>query len=177
MKNVSNEYKTIAESLDGSARYYHQILVDGVELTDTIVEFKYSHTCNNSTNFSVGNTASAMVEFKIDEPSINLENKEIQVNQGLKLADGSMEYVKLGKFKVLSPEIERFQANYQCVDAMTYKMATVYESALTYPTTDIAILEEICQQAGIELANTDLVAHTIDKKLDNYKFIVNLETE
>lgn len=168
MKNVSNEYKTIAESLDGSARYYHQILVDGVELTDTIVEFKYSHTCNNSTNFSVGNTASAMVEFKIDEPSINLENKEIQVNQGLKLADGSMEYVKLGKFKVLSPEIERFQANYQCVDAMTYKMATVYESALTYPTTDIAILEEICQQVGIELANTDLVAHTIDKKLDNY---------
>ena len=168
MKNVSNEYKTIAETLDGSARYYHQILVDGVELTGTIVEFKYSHTCNNSTNFSVGNTASAMVEFKIDEPSINLENKEIEVNQGLKLANGSMEYVKLGKFKVLSPEIERFQANYQCVDAMTYKMATVYESALTYPTTDITILEEICQQAGIELANTDLVAHTIDKKLDNY---------
>lgn len=168
MKNVSNEYKAIAESLDGSARYYHQILVDGVELTDTIVEFKYSHTCNNSTNFSVGNTASAMVEFKIDEPSINLENKEIEVNQGLKLADGSMEYAKLGKFKVLSPEIERFQANYQCVDAMTYKMATVYESTLTYPTTDIAILEEICQQAGIELANTDLVAHTIDRKLDNY---------
>lgn len=168
MKNVSNEYKTIAESLDGSARYYHQILVDGVELTDTIVEFKYSHTCNNSTNFSVGNTASAIVEFKIDEPSINLENKEIQVNQGLKLANGNMEYVKLGKFKVLSPEIERFQANYQCVDAMTYKMATVYESALTYPTTDIAILEEICQQAGIELVNDNLVAHTIDKKLDNY---------
>lgn len=168
MKNVSNEYKTIAESLDGSARYYHQILVDGVELTDTIVEFKYSHTCNNSTNFSLGNTASAMVEFKIDEPSINLENKEIQVNQGLKLADGSAEYVKLGKFKVLSPEIERFQANYQCVDAMTYAMATVYESVLTYPTTDIAILEEICQQVGIELANDNLVAHTIDKKLDNY---------
>lgn len=168
MKNVSNEYKAIAESLDGSTRYYHQILVDGVELTDTIVEFKYSHTCNNSTNFSVGNTASAMVEFKIDEPSINLENKEIQVNQGLKLANGNMEYVKLGKFKVLSPEIERFQANYQCVDAMTYKMATVYESALTYPTTDIAILEEICQQAGIELVNDNLVAHAIDKKLDNY---------
>ena len=168
MKIVSDGYKAIAESLDGSARYYHQILVDGVELTDTIVEFKYSHTCNNSTNFSVGNTASAMVEFKIDEPSINLENKEIEVNQGLKLADGSMEYAKLGKFKVLSPEIERFQANYQCVDAMTYKMATVYESTLTYPTTDIAILKEICQQAGIELANTDLVAHTIDRKLDNY---------
>lgn len=168
MKIVSDGYKAIAESLDGSARYYHQILVDGVELTDTIVEFKYSHTCNNSTNFSVGNTASAMVELKIDEPSIDLENKEIEVNQGLKLADGSMEYVKLGKFKVLSPEIERFQGSYQCVDAMTYLMSTKYESQLTYPTTDLDVLEEVCAQTGIGLVNSGLTSHTVPKKLENY---------
>lgn len=167
MKQTSTEFKTVAESFDGSAHYYIRILSDGIEVTDEVIEFKYTHICNNSTNFSVGNTASATVEIKINQPTFEITDKIIEIYQGLTTVNG-IEYVKMGKFKILSQEIERFQATYQCVDAMTYAMATVYESALTYPTTDIAILEEICQQSGIELANTDLVAHTIDKKLDNY---------
>lgn len=169
MKIVSDEYKVIAESLDGDARYIERItLDDGTVLTDKIEELKYSNMCNNSTNFSFGNTASAILEFQINMPTVELQDKEIVVEQGLELADGTIEYIKLGKFKVDSTETEAFRASYRCVDAMTYKMSTKYESQLTYPTTDVDVLEEVCAQAGISLVNSDLTSHTVSKKLENY---------
>lgn len=169
MKIVSDEYKVIAESLDGDARYIERItLNDGTVLTDKVEELKYSNMCNNSTNFSFGNTASAILEFQIDMPTVELQDKEIVVEQGLELADGTIEYIKLGKFKVDSAETEAFRTSYRCVDAMTYKMSTKYESQLTYPATDLDVLDEVCAQAGIILVNSDLTSHTVSKKLENY---------
>lgn len=169
MKIVSDEYKVIAESLDGDARYIERITLDGgTVLTDKIEELKYSNMCNNSTNFSFGNTASAILEFQINMPTVELQDKEIVVQQGLELADGTIEYIKLGKFKVDSIETEAFRASYRCVDAMTYKMSTKHESQLAYPTTDLDVLEEVCAQAGISLVNSDLTSHTVSKKLENY---------
>lgn len=169
MKIVSDEYKVIAESLDGDARYIEKItLDDGTVLTDKIEELKYSNMCNNSTNFSFGNTASAILEFQIDMPTVELQDKEIVVEQGLELADGTIEYIKLGKFKVDSAETEAFRTSYRCVDAMTYKMSTKYESQLTYPATDLDVLEEVCAQVGVSLVNSDLTSHTVSKKLENY---------
>lgn len=169
MKIVSDEYKVIAESLDGDARYIERItLDDGTVLTDKVEELKYSNMCNNSTNFSFGNTASAILEFKIDMPTVELQDKEIVVEQGLELADGTIEYIKLGKFKVDSAETEAFRTSYRCVDAMTYKMSTKYESQLAYPATDLDVLNEVCAQTDISLVNSDLTSHTVSKKLENY---------
>lgn len=168
MKNTSIEFKNVAESFDGSALYHTQIISNGTEITDEILDFKYSTMCNNTSRFTFGNTASAIVEFKIHNPSIDITDTELIVKQGLKTSDDTIEYIKLGVFKVLTPERDRDMYTYKCVDKMTYLLNVKYDSQLTYPTTDIDILNEICTMAGITLTNDVLVSHTIDKKLDNY---------
>lgn len=168
MKNTSVEFKNVAESFDGSALYHTQIISNGTEITDEILDFKYSTMCNNTSRFTFGNTASAIVEFTIHNPSVDITDTELIVKQGLKTSDDTIEYITLGVFKVLTPERDRDMYTYKCVDKMTYLLNVKYDSQLTYPTTDIEILNEICTMAGITLANDVLVSHTIDKKLDNY---------
>ena len=160
MKTTSTDFKTLAENPYG-ARYHPKITVNGVEITDDINDFNYTGMCNAGDKFSIGNTCSAMVTFYIDNPSVNLSGKEIEVFQGINV-NGTMEYVKLGKFKVLKPNDIRGRVSYQCVDRMTYLMDMPYFSELSVPTTDIEILQEICSQVSISLANTNLTSHTMN---------------
>lgn len=159
MKTTSDGFKALAEDEYG-VKYYHKITLNGTEITEDINDFKYSHTCNGEDTLTIGNVGSAMVKFSINRPSINLANEEIEVFEGIDV-NGTIEYVKLGIFKVLKPANDRGNITYQCVDRMTYLMNMPFFSELTDNVTDVAILNEICTQVGITLANTDLISHTL----------------
>lgn len=159
MKATSEKFKIKAESSTG-ARYYLRILANGTEITDDIDDFHYSNMVNADDYFSIGNTASAMVTFSINNPSKNLEGLELKISQGINV-DGTIEYVDLGIFKVLKPTDDRNVYQYQCVDRMTYLMDTEYSTALTLPSTDISLLKDVCSQAGISLVENGLISHEI----------------
>ena len=168
MKNTSTEFNTIAENPFG-AKYIHKIidLTNNTEIKDDIDDFLYSAMINDDDVFTIGNTCSATISFSIINPTVNLNNKEIEVYQGLEV-NGTIQYIKLGIFKVLKPKKDRNVTKYQCVDRMTYLMNMPYSSNLTFPTTDVKILEEICSQVGISLVKNGLISHSISKKPSGY---------
>lgn len=168
MKNTSTEFNTIAESPFG-AKYILKIidLTTNKEIKADIDDFLYSAMINDDDVFTIGNTCSATISFSIINSTVNLNNKEIEVYQGLNV-NGIVEYIKLGIFKVLKPKKDRNITRYQCVDRMTYLMNMPYSSNLTFPTTDVKILEEICTQVGITLIKNGLFSHSISKSPSGY---------
>lgn len=159
MKATSEKFKLKAESSTG-ARYYVKIEVDGVALTDSIDNFTYSAMTNDDNSFVIGNTDSAIVNFTINEPSQKLGGLEVDIFQGINI-DGNIEYVKLGVFKVLKPTEDRGVFKYQCVDRMTYLMEYPYFSNLSGAITDLAIVNEVCEQVSISFVQNGFISHSI----------------
>jgi hypothetical protein len=148
------------------ARYYSKYLVDGKEYNQTLNEFKYSNIINPNNSISIGNTCSSSVTFSIYNPEITLENKDITIFEGVK-GDSGIEYVQIGIFTVTKEESNGEYTKYTAYDKM-YKAEKGYFSALTYPSTDKAILEEICTKLGIQLATSITNTHTIIDKPQGY---------
>lgn len=148
------------------ARYYSKYLVDGKEYNQTLNEFKYSNIINPNNSISIGNTCSSSVTFSIYNPEITLENKDITIFEGVK-GDSGIEYVQIGIFTVTKEESNGEYTKYTAYDKM-YKAEKGYFSKLTYPSTDKAILEEICTKLGIQLATSITNTHTIIDKPQGY---------
>lgn len=148
------------------ARYYSKYLVDGKEYNQTLNEFKYSNIINPNNAISIGNTCSSSVTFSIYNPEITLENKDITIFEGVK-GDSGIEYVQIGIFTVTKEESNGEYTKYTAYDKM-YKAEKGYFSELTYPSTDKAILEEICTKLGIQLATSITATHTITDKPQGY---------
>lgn len=148
------------------ARYYSKYLVDGKEYNQTLNEFKYSNIINPNNSISIGNTCSSSVTFSIFKPQITLENKDITIFEGVKNNSG-IEYVQIGIFTVTKEESNGEYTKYTAYDKM-YKAEKGYFSELTYPSTDKAILEEICTKLGIQLATSITNTHTITDKPQGY---------
>lgn len=148
------------------ARYYSKYLVDGKEYNQTLNEFKYSNIINPNNSISIGNTCSSSVTFSIFKPQITLENKDITIFEGIK-GNSRIEYVQIGIFTVIKEESNGEYTKYTAYDKM-YKAEKGYFSALTYPSTDKAILKEICTKLGIKLATSITTPHTIPEKPQGY---------
>lgn len=148
------------------ARYYSKYTVDGKEYNQTLNEFKYSNIINPNNTISIGNTCSSSVTFSIYNPEITLENKDITIFEGVK-GDSGIEYVQIGVFTVTKEESNGEYTKYTAYDKM-YKAEKGYFSELTYPSTDKAILEEICTKLGIQLATSITNTHTITDKPQGY---------
>lgn len=148
------------------ARYYSKYLVDGKEYNQTLNEFKYSNIINPNNSISIGNTCSSSVTFSIFKPQITLENKDITIFEGIK-GNSGIEYVQIGIFTVTKEESNGEYTKYTAYDKM-YKAEKGYFSALTYPSTDKSILEEICTKLGIQLATSITNTHTIIDKPQGY---------
>lgn len=148
------------------ARYYNKYLVDGKEYNQTLNEFKYSNIINPNNSISIGNTCSSSVTFSIFQPQITLENKDITIFEGVK-GNSGIEYVQIGIFTVIKEESNGEYTKYTAYDKM-YKAEKGYFSELAYPSTDKAILEEICTKLGIQLATSITNTHTITDKPQGY---------
>lgn len=148
------------------ARYYSKYTVDGKEYNQTLNEFKYSNIINPNNTISIGNTCSSSVTFSIYNPEITLENKDITIFEGVK-GNSGIEYVQIGIFTVTKEESNGEYTKYTAYDKM-YKAEKGYFSELTYPSTDKAILEEICTKLGIQLATSITATHTITDKPQGY---------
>jgi hypothetical protein len=148
------------------ARYYSKYLVDGKEYNQTLNEFKYSNIINPNNSISIGNTCSSSVTFSIFQPQITLENKDITIFEGVK-GNSGIEYVQIGIFTVTKEESNGEYTKYTAYDKM-YKAEKGYFSELAYPSTDKAILEEICTKLSIQLATSITNTHTITDKPQGY---------
>lgn len=159
----------ITEIVKGnSARYYSKYVVDGKEHTDTLNNFKFQNMINPNNEITIGNTCSSSVTFSIYTPTISLENKEITIFEGVKVGT-EINYIKLGIFTVTKQTSDGEYTSYEAYDRM-YKADIPYFSDMAFPSTDKAILNEICGKLGISLATNIVTAHTITDKPQGYTY-------
>lgn len=151
-----------------SARYYSKYVVDGKEHTETLNNFKFQNITNPNNEITIGNTCSSSVAFSIYMPAINLENKEITIFEGVKVGT-EINYIKLGIFTVTKQTSDGEYTSYEAYDRM-YKADMPYFSDMAFPSTDKAILNEICGKLGISLATNIVTAHTITDKPQGYTY-------
>lgn len=151
-----------------SARYYSKYVVDGKEHTETLNNFKFQNIINPNNEITIGNTCASSVTFSIYMPTIGLENKEITIFEGVKVGT-EIKYIKLGIFTVTRQTSDGEYTNYEAYDRM-YKADMPYFSDMAFPSTDKAILNEICGKLGISLATNIVTAHTINDKPQGYTY-------
>lgn len=151
-----------------SARYYSKYIVEGKEYTETLNNFKFQNMINPNNEITIGNTCSSGVTFSIYMPTISLENKEITIFEGVKVGT-EIKYIQLGIFTVTKQTSDGEYTSYEAYDRM-YKADMPYFSDMTFPSTDKAILNEICSKLGISLATNIVTAHTISDKPQGYTY-------
>lgn len=151
-----------------SARYYSKYVVDGKEHTETLNNFKFQNMINPNNEITIGNTCSSGVTFSIYMPTISLENKEITIFEGVKVGT-EIKYIKLGIFTVTKQTSDGEYTSYEAYDRM-YKADMPYFSDMAFPSTDKAILNEICGKLGISLVTNITTAHTINDKPQGYTY-------
>lgn len=151
-----------------SARYYSKYVVDGKEHIETLNNFKFQNMINPNNEITIGNTCSSSVTFSIYMPTISLENKEITIFEGVKVG-AEIKYIKLGKFTVTKQTSDGEYTSYEAYDRM-YKADMPYFSDMAFPSTDKAILTEICGKLGISLATNIVTTHTINDKPQGYTY-------
>lgn len=151
-----------------SARYYSKYIVEGKEYTETLNNFKFQNMINPNNEITIGNTCSSGVTFSIYMPTIGLENKEITIFEGVKVGT-EIKYIKLGIFTVTRQTSDGEYTNYEAYDRM-YKADMPYFSDMAFPSTDKAILNEICGKLSISLATNIVTAHTINDKPQGYTY-------
>lgn len=151
-----------------SARYYSKYVVDGKEHTETLNNFKFLNMTNPNNEITIGNTCSSGVTFSVYMPQVSLENKEVTIYEGVKVSN-EIKYIKLGIFTVTKQTSDGEYTSYEAYDRM-YKADMPYFSDMTFPSTDKAILNEICGKLGISLATNIATAHTINDKPQGYTY-------
>lgn len=166
MKNLSTAMTEIVKG--NSARYYSKYVVDGKEHTETLNNFKFQNMINPNNEITIGNTCSSGVTFSIYMPAISLENKEITVFEGVKVNE-EIQYIQLGIFTVTKQTSDGEYTSYEAYDRM-YKADMPYFSDMAFPSTDKAILNEICGKLDISLATNIATTHTINDKPQGYTY-------
>lgn len=157
----------ITEIVKGnSARYYSKYIVDGKEYTNTLNKFNFQNITNPNNEITIGNTCASSVTFSVYMPQVSLENKEITIYEGVKVSN-EIKYIKLGIFTVSKQTSNGEYTSYEAYDKM-YKADMPYSSDLVFPSTDKAILTEICGKLGISLATDIITAHTVSDKPQGY---------
>lgn len=155
-------YNEIADKIHG---VYHQlrITLDGVALSDKPDNVVFVNTVNDSTGLEVGTVYCSQLTFTIDNPSKDLKGEELYIEDGVRDTDGTFQYAPIGYFRVDTTSLDRGTVTYNCYDRMAYAFSGNYDTALTFPTTDKAIIEEICQKCKVPFTGK-LTAHTITEK-------------
>lgn len=159
MRTASTNF--IAVATTDYARYYGKFTVGETEYTVPLTDLKVTASENGSSDLTIGNAQSSSITFSIYEDTVDLENREMVLFEGLEVSEGNIEYIQIGIFKITSATAEEGKTSYTGYDRMYSNMEMTYVSKLTYPAKDINIVKEICTQAGITFVESTMDDKTV----------------
>ena len=181
MYGVSNAYKTqvkastrewaikLALTLDSGVTY---------NLTEKDIEtstftFQESATCGST--IQVGSVYANSLDFSLINTdgkynADNFQDATVSAQVGLKLPDGTWEYVPLGKFNVYEPGKKLSTISIHSLDNMYRLNAPFANVDIQYPTNVMTLMSTICTHCGVplsaqltsELRSLDIVLSKID---------------
>lgn len=105
----------------------------------------------------IGQAVEREITIKInnEDNQFNLENKEVEYYQGVKLNNGKIKYINFGKFIVLEPENNDTKETTEFIARDYMKKFNIpYVHTLGTNYTYMQLVQSLCQQAGVELGST-----------------------
>lgn len=160
MYNVSQSYLEHINDTNNIGRTMkNKVVIDGVEyLSDTIKS--NPKILHQATSF-IGGFPAKSCEFEILnlDGLISLNNKEIEVYKGL-VINGATEWVKMGIFKAKDEDITTNETSKSISFKGTDRTVLFDEAYVTSldwetPHTGLEIVQEVCNQVGVELETTN----------------------
>lgn len=135
-----------------------KVLYDNVEINENnyLQNFKFTEQRYIKNYGFVGTATARKLELNILDTNgvLNLENKEVTLKLGADY-DGDTYYINYGNFIVdKSPEYDETNGTTRIVlyDYMV-KFNKPYEDRVKYPCSLLALLKDVCEQAGVELGS------------------------
>jgi len=162
MYNVSQAFKNAIKQPSRMISAKIEI-EDRTYFDEHIIDLSYEDTSNPSTNFEIGSTASATIILSLMDVNEVFETLFIKPFIGLDV-NGVVEYVPLGVFYADQVERKKNVVSLTLFDGMI-KLEQAYFSNLTYPTTIMNVMNEICNKVGIQFSGT----------LPNYEIMIKPE--
>ena len=166
MYSVSKEYSK-AITADTREMPYRVTLAGTIVLNQSkIPSMILTESASGSSGISIGTANSASLKLTLrDAETIDYSNILVEPESGLVLPNGNIEWVPLGKFWVTnsSTNNDYKTVTLECADGM-YHLTDDYESALTYPTTVKAVVNEIVAKAGVNFVGFDSLPDVIIRR-------------
>ena len=108
-----------------------------------------------SGEISIGQVISACITATIPTPGFNLTGANVSHSMGISVNASPVEWVKIGEFLVEENSVRSKQGytSFSAYDRLYTNTINTYQSALSYPTSLQAILNEVCSQIGITSAS------------------------
>lgn len=152
-------YNEVADQIHG---VYHRLrlTLNGNVLDDIPNNVKFNNMANDSAGLEIGTAYCSKITFEITDPGTDIANQEVLIEDGVRDSDGSFVWSPIGYFMATDAPLDRGMVSYTLYDRMAYKLSGQYTTSLTFPTTDKAIIEEICSRCGVTMVGV-LTAHTI----------------
>ena len=164
MYNTSQAWK---EKIYGNVQSILNIYIDN-ELVDTnyILDFKAGQTLFDDEELKLGSVSSKYIEFKIYKNQVPENISQVKVDYGI-VINGEYEIIPIGIFNVDEwTDNDDNTLTIKCIDNMSKFEFNYDGSSLTYPTTLLVILKDICNKAGVELGSTSFL--NSDTKISVY---------
>ena len=164
---VSDEFKSAIQSTSRlmSCKAY----LNGAELTvDTILKMDIEDNINNGDYFTIGEVPSRSLTIEMIGVQGLVEGDEIKPYYGVEVSPGKFEYVPCGVFYVDSLTINKDKISATCYDKML-SLEEEYTPNITIPVTLTEIMNDICQQKGIEFEG-ELPNITLSKSIKGYSY-------
>lgn len=167
MKNVSNAFKEVIKNGGPFYAYAKFKLVDGTELEMTSRKDFYisgnSYTQAGQGQFPLGEAVSKTIDIGIDNlderySSYDFNGCQIVLYTEADLADGTIERLQEGIFTVIDSVTPGDIIELTAQDNM-YKADIKFKSTISYPTSALLLLQEICTVCGLSLATTSDLSH------------------
>lgn len=161
----SVEFNELIETPNNQALVKRLILTDDNTEIENIVSI-IMHSSSSQDELQIGTTNMSYIEVVAVTDKV-LTNREVRLECGVKLSNGTIEYAPMGVFTIQKPQGDLDRITFTANDKMQ-KFEKPYVSSLTYPTTSDKVLAELCNMCGVELATPIDTPITIATKLDGY---------
>ena len=150
MKQVSTKFQNKMQ--ENLRSWVPRMTINGTEISGDIqAGLTISLGSCGAEEFNIGTVFIPSITATISDCSTVLQNKEIKLEMGLVLEDGTIEYVPVGYFTVEKPNKGKFATSFTAYGRLMSKMGGMYESTLTYPTAINNVLSEISSKTGVTI--------------------------
>ena len=164
---VSDKFKSAIESTSRSMSC--KAYLRGIELSvDKILKLDIEDNINSGDYFTIGEVPSRSLTIEMIGVQGLVEGDEIKPYYGVEVSPGEFEYVPCGVFYVDSLTINKDKISATCYDKML-SLEEEYTPNIAIPVTLTEIMNDICQQKGIEFEG-ELPNITLSKSIKGYSY-------